>query len=350
MMSETHKILAADDDPAALRLLARILARAGFEHVRTTEYGQEVPLLFSEWAPDMVVLDLHMGAVMGTEVMRALRPLVPPDAYLPILVVSGDLTQEARIGALSEGAVDFISKPYASEEVLLRVRNHLHTRTLHKAVTEQNQDLERKVQERTAELQAAAWEIVERLARAAELRDDETGLHTRRVGETSARIAAALGLPATDVELVRRSAPLHDVGKIGVPDGVLLKPGKLTDDERALMQRHAEIGRDLLSEGRSEVLRMAESIAWAHHERWDGSGYPRGLSREAIPLPARIVALADVFDALSSDRPYRAAWPPERVLAEIVAGRGTHFDPRIVDAFLAADISVLSRPMAAPAQ
>jgi len=334
MASHSPRILAADDDAGALRVLQRILARAGFTEVHTTQDGLQVPDLFLQHAPDLVVLDLHMGEVEGTDVIRRLRPLMPEGTYLPILVVSGDLTEEARIGALAEGAVDFISKPYAVDEVLLRVRNHLHTRTLHLAVAGQNRELERKVQERTRELEMAAWEVLERLARAGELRDDDTGLHTRRVGELSARIATAMGLPEEEVEMIRRTAPLHDVGKIGIPDGVLLKPGALIASEWELMKRHTTIGAQILSAGRSDMVRMAELIALSHHERWDGGGYPYGAAGEAIPLCARIVALADVYDALSSDRPYRAAWPHERVVAEITASRGTHFDPAVVDAFL----------------
>ncbi len=334
MALETPRILAADDDAGALRVLERILARAGFAEVRTTLDGLQVPALFREFAPDLVVLDLHMGPVEGTDVIRSLRPLIPPGTYLPILIVSGDLTPQARIAALAEGAVDFVSKPYAVDEVLLRVRNHLHTRSLHLSVAEQNRELERKVQERTHELEATAWEVLERLARAAELRDDDTGLHTRRVADLSARIAAAMGLPGAEVEMIRRTAPLHDVGKIGIPDGVLLKPGKLNEGEWELMKRHTVVGAQVLSEGRSEMVRMAEAIALAHHERWDGTGYPRAVAGDDIPLCARIVALADVYDALSSDRPYRPAWTRDRVLAEITAGRGTHFDPAVVDAFL----------------
>ncbi|HST58739.1 MAG TPA: HD domain-containing phosphohydrolase, partial [Longimicrobium sp.] len=335
MALETPRILAADDDAGALRVLERILARAGFAEVRTTLDGLEVPALFRQFAPDLVVLDLHMGHVEGTDVIRSLRPMIPPGTYLPILIVSGDLTPQARIAALAEGAVDFVSKPYAVDEVLLRVRNHLHTRSLHLSVAEQNRELERKVQERTHELEATAWEVLERLARAAELRDDDTGTHTRRVADLSARIAAAMGLPAAEVEMIRRTAPLHDVGKIGIPDGVLLKPGKLNEGEWALMKRHTIVGAQILSEGRSEMVRMAEAIALAHHERWDGTGYPRAVAGDDIPRCARIVALADVYDALSSDRPYRPAWPRDRVLAEIAAGRGTHFDPAVVDVFLA---------------
>lgn len=335
MTIEGTRILAADDDPAALALLKRILHRGGFPQVQTTHDGARIADLFREFDPDMVILDLHMGRVSGIDVIHALQPLIPTGSYLPILVVSGDLTQQARLGALAAGATDFVSKPYAPDEVLLRVRNHLHSRALHLAVEEQKRDLERKVEERTRELELTAGEVLERLARAGELRDDDTGMHTRRVGELAARIAGALGLPPEQVESIRRTAPLHDVGKIGIPDAVLLKPGKLEADEWQTMKRHTLVGAELLSAGRAEMVRLAEQIALGHHERWDGGGYPRGTAGEQIPLAARIVALADFFDALSSDRPYRAAWPRDRVVREIEKGRGTHFDPRVVDAFLA---------------
>lgn len=335
MTTDTHpRILAADDDAAALKVLEKILSRAGFGDVRTTGDGGEVPALFREYAPDLVLLDLHLGRVEAPDVIRRLHPLIPAGAYLPILVMSGDLTEEARVGALAAGAADFIHKPYAPAEAVLRVRNHLHTRRLHLAVARQNEELEQKVQARTRELEETAWEVLERLARAAELRDDDTGVHTRRVGELSARIAAAMGMEAEVVEMIRRTAPLHDLGKVGIPDGVLLKPGRLTAAERELMQRHTDIGAEILAAGRSRMVRMAEEIARSHHERWDGSGYPQGTAGEGIPLAARIVALADFYDALSTDRPYRAAWPRIRVVEEIAAGRGSHFDPCVVDAFV----------------
>jgi putative two-component system response regulator len=190
------------------------------------------------------------------------------------------------------------------------------------------------LRETEAGLRAAQVEVLDRLAQAAELRDDDTGLHTQRVGIMSAQIAAALGVSAADVELIRAAAPLHDVGKIGVPDRILLKAGKLTDEERCSIQRHAEEGARILAGSTAPLTRLAEAIARSHHERWDGKGYPVGLSGDAIPLAARIVAVADVFDALSHDRSYRAAWPLEKVVEHIVNESGTHFDPRVVDAFL----------------
>lgn len=199
-------------------------------------------------------------------------------------------------------------------------------------------------------LHAAQAEVIARLAQTAEMRDDETGLHTRRVGELSARLAAALGLSDAEVALIRQAAPLHDVGKIGVPDAVLLKPGHLTPDELAIMRAHTTLGARLLAGSGAPLTQLAEAIAHAHHERWDGTGYPRALAGEAIPLAARIVAVADVVDALAHDRPYRAAWPFERVVAHVRAGSGTHFDPTVAAAFLRApEVEGVASQPAAPA-
>lgn len=329
------RILAADDDASALRVLERILARGGFGEVITTTDGTRVEALFDEHRPDMVLLDLHMGAIEAPEVIRRLRALIPPEEHVPVLVLSGDLADESRLAVLSEGAADFIHKPYSPGEVMLRVRNHLQTRLLHAAVREQNRTLEARVRDRTEALERTAAEVLERLARAAELRDDDTGTHTRRVGELAGDLALAMGLPDDEARSLRLAACLHDIGKIGIPDSVLLKPGRLTPDEWEVMKTHTVIGARILADGSSGVVRLAEQIAHAHHERWDGAGYPRGLAGADIPLPARIVALADFYDALTSDRPYRAAWEVPRVLDEIRSLRGTHFDPAVVDAFLA---------------
>ena len=328
------RILAADDEEENLRLMRRILERAGFRAFTATRDPREVPRLFAEVRPDLVLLDLHMPGMDGMEVMEALSPSLVASGYLPVLMISGDLTPEARQRALSRGAKDFLAKPYDPAEAVLRIRNLLQTRFLHLEVQRQNRELEARVAERTAELEAAQVEVLERLAQAAEFRDDETGEHTRRVGDLAGRVAAVLGLDGGQVAMLRRAAPLHDVGKIGIPDGILLKPGALTVEERERMRTHTTIGGRILSRGQSPLIHMAERIALAHHERWDGGGYPLGLAGEAIPLEARIVAVADFFDALTHDRPYRPAWSAERAFEEIRLGLGTHFDPRVAAAFL----------------
>jgi putative two-component system response regulator len=328
-------ILAVDDDPTTLQVMEWVLADAGYTNFHPLADPVEVLEVFRELHPDLVVLDLHLGPLSGLQVIDSLRPALAEDgAYLPILIVSGDLTSEARRQALSGGARDFLGKPYDADELLLRVRNLLEKRYLHLELQARNRVLEEEVGARTRELELAHLEVLERLARAAEYRDDATGRHTRRVGRLAGRIARALGLSDAGVEMIRRAAPLHDLGKIGVPDAVLLKPARLTAAERAAMETHTTIGAGLLSRGGSPTVLLAESIALSHHERWDGSGYPQGLSGNAILLEARIVAVADVFDALSHDRPYRPAVPAAAVRAEIARATGKHFDPEVARAFL----------------
>jgi putative two-component system response regulator len=329
------RILAVDDDTTVLRLMRRQLAAGGFTHFHALTDPARAAEAVREVDPDLVVLDLHMGAMSGLEVLELLRPvLAAREGYLPVLVVSGDAAVEARREALSRGARDFLAKPYDTDELLLRIGNLLEMRWLHEEVQARNRTLEETVRARTRALARAHLEVVERLARAGDWRDDETGHHTRRVGELSARIARALGLPEERVEQIRAAAPLHDVGKIGTPDAVLLKPGRLTPEERALMETHTTCGAELLASGGSPLVRLAERIARSHHERWDGTGYPHRLAGRQIPLEARIVAVADVFDALSHDRPYRPALPRDVVLAKIRDEAGKHFDPRVVQAFL----------------
>ena len=268
----------------------------------------------------------------GLAVMDQLNEIAEA-SYLPILMLTGDMTPTARQEALSRGAKDFVSKPFHGDEVLLRIRTLLETRFLYFQIQSQNQILEAKVRERTRELEAAQIEIIERLARAAEFRDDNTGQHTERVGQMAALLARQLGLPDPQVSLIRRAAPLHDVGKIGIPDAVLLKLGQ-ADARRVRAGEDAHHHRRAHPVGQPlRVLRLAEEIAFSHHERWDGDGYV-GIRQDQIPLAGRIVAVADVFDALTQKRPYKAAWPIAEAIAEIERQRTRQFDPEIVDAFL----------------
>ena len=326
------RILIVDDQETNIRLLRRILLGAGYTELASCEDAREVAALFQEFRPDLLLLDLHMPALDGFGVLEVLARYIPADDYLPILMLTGDASSEARRRALAAGVKDFLAKPFDPVEVLLRIRNLLHTRFLHLAVRHQNESLEGKVRERTRELDEARIEILERLAQAAEYRDDDTGRHTRRVGELSARLARALGSAEHAVEVLRRAAPLHDVGKIGIPDAILLKPAKLTDAEFTVMRTHTTIGARILSGGRTELIRTAEHIALSHHERWDGGGYPHGIAGEDIPIEARIVAVADFFDALTHDRPYRKAWSAGEALAEVERQRGRQFDPRVAEA------------------
>jgi putative two-component system response regulator len=314
-------------------LLEGILQEEDFTSYRSITDSREVLPAFVEYLPDLILLDLQMPYVDGFAVMKQIQAFIAPDDFLPILVLTADITPEAKRRALSEGALDFLTKPFDTTEVLLRIKNLLHTRSLHRQLQEHNQVLDQRVRERTEELEATQLEILERLALAAEYRDDDTGKHTQRVGESAARIAEVLGWSAAEVELIRRAAPLHDVGKIAISDLILLKPGKLTPEEFEQMKAHTTLGAQMLSGGRFPLLQLAEKIALTHHERWDGSGY-LGLSEEAIPMAGRIVTVADVFDALTSERPYKKAWSINEAVEEIKRQSGRQFDPCVVDAFL----------------
>jgi putative two-component system response regulator len=326
------RILIVDDEPANIDLLRRLLERAGFSRIESTNDPREVADLYVKFRPDLILLDLHMPHRDGLAVMDELNQIAEA-SYLPILMLTGDDTPEAKREALSHGAKDFLNKPFHSDEVLLRIATLLETRFLYLQIQSQNQILEAKVRDRTRELESAQIEIIERLARAAEFRDDNTGQHTERVGQMAALLARQIGLPDAQVSLIRRAAPLHDVGKIGIPDAILLKLGKLTDEEFTLVKTHTSIGARILSGSRFTILRLAEEIAFNHHERWDGNGYA-GVAGSAIPLAGRIVAVADVFDALTQKRPYKAAWSINEAAAEMERQRGHQFDPTIVDAFL----------------
>jgi len=336
-VARANRILIIDDEEANLRALTRILAREGFTELRSSSDPHLALPLFLEFQPDLVVLDLRMPGLDGFGVMGQLAPVIPHSTYLPVLVLSADSSLAAKQRALRMGAKDILTKPFDVTEVVLRIRNLLETRRLHLLLEEHNHLLEAKVVERTRELDDAQIEMLQRLAAAAEVRDDETGQHTQRVGEMTGRLARAMGWSEDESELIRRAAPLHDLGKIGVPDGVLMKAGKLTAEEFEIIKTHTTIGARILRGGRSELVQLAERIALGHHEKWDGSGYPNGLSGEAIPLEARLVSIVDVFDALAHDRPYRKGWPVAEVLARIAEQSGRHFDPRVVEVFLSQD-------------
>lgn len=347
------RILICDDQQANVVLLERMLATAGYANVTSTTEGRRVVELCAESPPDLILLDLHMPEVDGFEVMERLVPFLE-GAWLPILALTADTTPEAKQRAFTAGAKDFLTKPLDRPEVLLRVENLLEARFLQAALRDHNARLEgavtertRSLQQRTEDLDEARFEVLERLALAAEYRDDATGEHVKRVGRTAALLLCAAGVPEPEVELLRLAATLHDVGKIGISDSILLKPGRLTPREYETMKTHVGVSCRILSGSRSPLLQRSAEIAGSHHERWDGSGYPRGLSGERIPLSGRAVAIADVFDALANERPYKPAWSIDRAVAEILAQSGRHFDPRLVEAFAKLDHPRLVQPVGA---
>ena len=328
------RILIVDDQEANVLYLESILRKAGYTAFQSTTDSREVLPLCAANRPDLLLLDLMMPHLDGFELMEQLKPLTPANSYLPILVLTADVTSETKRRALASGANDFLSKPFDPTEAVLRIHNLLAAWFLHIMPQRENEALEEKVRDHTRELEESQLEVLRRLAQAAEFRDDDTGQHTRRVGEMAALLARELGFSEAQIEVIRHAAPLHDVGKIGISDNILLKPGKLTGDEFEVIKSHTMIGARLLAGGHSHFVQMAEIIALSHHERWDGNGYPQRLQGENIPIEGRLVAIADVFDALTHERPYKKAWPVEEAQAEIESQSGRQFDPRAVAAFV----------------
>jgi putative two-component system response regulator len=329
--SADARILIVDDEPANVALLRQVLAKNGYHNLRTLSDSGAVIDVIKEWDPNLILLDLHMPNIDGMTLLVDIRTrLAMPE--ISIVVITADSTVAARTAALGAGASDFLLKPIDVVEVTLRVRNLLRIQRLHLQLTDQMGLLEKRVEARTAELAASQKEILERLARAGEYRDDTTGRHTQRVGALSVSLATELGLPADEIEHIKFATPLHDIGKIAIPDRILLKPGPLTAAEYDQVKLHVTVGAAILAGGVSPILQMAEQVALHHHERWDGSGY-LGIAGLGIPRAARIVAVADVYDALISARPYKQAWPTDKAAAEIIALSGSHFDPEVVEAF-----------------
>jgi two-component system response regulator RpfG len=297
----------------------------------------EDPLDAIRWATthpaDLVLVDYKMPEIDGIEFVRRLR-LLPEYAHVPMVMVTVHDDRRVRYAALDAGITDFLTKPIDTRECLARCRNLLTVRRQQLALEDKGRLLEGMVQEATAEVRQREKETLFRLAKAGEFRDEETGNHIIRMARYSRLIADAVGLDPHEAETIELAAPLHDIGKIGLSDHILLKTGKLTEAEAKIMQRHPVIGYEILKDSPSKYLRMGALIALGHHEKFDGSGYPYGLVGDHIPLPARIVAVADVYDALTSKRSYKTAWLSEEAFKYLQAHRRTHFDPVLVDAFL----------------
>ena len=316
----TGRVLCVDDDEQVRGLIARVLASAGHECVAAANADEARDLLASQQFA-AVLCDINLPGRSGLDLLRELRAQHPDVA--PVMVTGRDDPSIAN-QALDLGAFGYVTKPFAPNELLIDVSNALHRRQVERERRQESADA----------LRGAYVETLRRLSRAVEYHDGETGAHIERVGEHAAAIARALGLEESTAALLRLAAPLHDIGKIGIPATLLRKPGPLDAGERALMQEHTLHGRELLGGSGNDLLELASTIAWTHHERWDGRGYPLGLAGEEIPLAGRIVAVADVFDALTSDRPYRPARTADEAVAMLEDGRGTAFDPAVVDAFL----------------
>ena len=322
-------VVVIDDVSASLRLLESSVRAIGVRQVIAFSDSSAGLTWLQQHDWDLLLLDVDMPAPDGFDILRELGER---DHSRMVIMVSALSDRDSRCSCLTLGANDFIDKPLDLPELLLRVRNQLQLSWAGKQLEIERETLEHKVAERTEQLNTSYQSVIRSLSRAAQYRDDETGQHIIRIGESAAMIATALGQAPEWVERIRLAAPMHDAGKIGIPDQILLKPGRLTDPEREIMQRHTRIGHAILRDGEeSPLLEMAAEIAMYHHERWDGTGYPKGLKGEEIPLAARIVALCDVYDALRSPRPYKQAWPLEKAQAYVVEQAGLHFDPCLVE-------------------
>jgi putative two-component system response regulator len=334
------EILVVDDEPGILSMMKRVLGRAGYK-VSMAKSGQEAFDSIAAKLPDLILLDLYMPIVDGFEVAAQLKN-TPETREIPIILITGLDSSQNHVKAMDLGINDFLSKTAKPEEILARIRSHLNIKQLNDQVKGYQASLENMVALRTAQLKDASLEVIWRLAAASEYRDNETGAHIKRMSLYAAAIAQEMGLVRKAVEAILYGAPLHDIGKIGIPDAILLKPGKLDADEWETMKTHTTIGGNILKDSRIGFVRMGAMIAMTHHEKWDGSGYPKGLRTKQIPLAGRIVALADVFDALTSERPYKKAISIDDANRIIEEGRGNHFDPDVLDAFFSVQDEILA--------
>jgi cyclic di-GMP phosphodiesterase len=357
MSRSTHgsKVMIVDDEPINIKVVRKYLEMEGYRNFVSTIDAPHAFEMIRKEKPDVVLLDIMMPEVSGLDILEMLSGN-NETARIPVIILTATGDPETKRKALDLGATDLLAKPVDINELVPRIRNALLVKAHHDHLRDYAEQLERDVRVRTEEVMTTRLQVIHCLARAAEYRDNDTGYHVVRVGRLVGMIARSLGLDEATVELMEHAAPLHDVGKIGIPDSILLKPGKLTPEEFAVIQthcglgkrvfecvggeeweiakHHTDIGAKIMSGISSPLMTMAARIATTHHERWDGTGYPLALAGEAIPIEGRITSVADVFDALSSRRPYKPAFPMEKCLAIMEEERGKHFDPAVLDAFL----------------
>ena len=346
-MIDKQVILVIDNQPENIELLEAFLIPQGYKVIKAANGEQALELLSCNQI-DLILLDVMMPGMDGFEVTRRIRQ-DNVHKLLPIILVTALRETEDRVKGIEAGCDDFISKPFNKIELFARVRSLLKVKAYNDLMSNYREELESEVAKRTEELKhaferikAASLETIYRLSIASEFNDENTGTHIKRMSQYSSSIARSLGLNESTIETILYAAPLHDVGKIGIPDRILMKPGKLDPDEWEIMKQHTIIGSKILKGSNAEFIQLGETIAHFHHEKWDGSGYPAHLKGVEIPIACRIVAIADVFDALTSKRPYKEAFSLEKSMAIIRDGRGSHFDPDVVDAFFAIQDEILT--------
>src|SRR5579862_1236262 len=339
------RIFIIDDSSENLSILGELLA--DYKRNFALNGDDAIRWLASQPPPDLILLDVIMPGLDGFEVCRRIKS-DPRLHDIPVIFITALADADAETRGFEFGAVDYITKPFNPAVVKARVKTHLELKHARASLAHQNSILEDQVAAPTKELSGAlsdvkkgALDTIFRLARAAEYKDMHTGEHVMRMSQYSAAVARGMGFSEADVAQMLYAAPMHDIGKIGIPDQILLKTGKLSDDEWAVMRQHTRIGAKILSGSNSEIIRLAEEIALSHHEKWDGSGYPNALAAEKISLHGRIVAIADVFDALTTSRPYKDAFPISEAMSIIQNGRGKHFDPQVVSAFFSVEPEIL---------
>lgn len=324
MVAEKQSILVVDDTPENIDVLVGTL-KDDYK-VKAAINGEMALKISSSAEIDMILLDIMMPGMDGYEVCRRLKEDYLTK-HIPVIFVTAKISMQDELKGFDLGAVDYIAKPISPALVQARVKIHL-------ALHDQNRELDAKVQARTKQLNDTRLKIIQRLGKAAEYKDNETGLHVIRMSQYSYILARAAGMSEKDSDILLHAAPMHDIGKIGIPDSILKKPGKLTEEEFDIMKTHCAIGADVLGADDSELLQLAKSVALTHHEKWNGVGYPKGLKDLEIPLEGRIIAIADVFDALTSVRPYKKEWPVQDAIDLLLKEKGKHFDPNLVPIFI----------------
>ncbi|MFH1382753.1 MAG: HD domain-containing phosphohydrolase [Chloroflexota bacterium] len=344
MQQEKVKILVVAD-ARSNSAIAAMLRPLGYEVILASD-GEEALARTQDITPHVILLNIALPETNSLEVTKRLKQ-AEASRLIPVILMTSHEEAEERLRALEAGVDDFLTKPVDAAELQARVKSLLKVKAYNDHISHYQQEVETEVARRTQSLAKALEKIkigsldtVYRLSRAAEYKDEDTGAHVQRMSHYSSAIARAIGSDDDFVESVLWAAPMHDVGKIGIPDRILQKPGKLEPDEWVIMRQHTTIGAEILKDASADFIKLAEAIALSHHEKWDGSGYPRGMKGEDIPLAGRIVALADVFDALTSDRVYRAAMPLEKAMGIVKEGRGSHFDPAVVDAFASIETEI----------